>query len=119
VEALIELEKKPFPDYNAALVSPMTIRLSLTGVGSWIDDISRQFAAKGLHVVCEERIKTRKSMVTQMHELHLLAMTDISPGLSQAADDFKAKYMDDLAEDAENGVSSVDGFIVVVGRKPH
>jgi hypothetical protein len=56
-------------------------------------------------------------MLTQMNELHLISMMDIPKGLSEAADKFKDKYLEALTDDFANGVSSIDGFITIVGRK--
>lgn len=57
-------------------------------------------------------------MLLQMNELHLLAMMDVPKGLSKAVDEFKAKHLEAMEEDNQRGVSSIDGFIVVVGQKP-
>jgi hypothetical protein len=72
----------------------------------------------GLKILAEDRIQTRPSMLLQMNELHLLAMMDIPTGLSKAVDEFKAKYLKELEEDNQRGISSIDGFIIVVGQKP-
>jgi hypothetical protein len=70
----------------------------------------------GLEVLAEERIETRSSLLTQMNELHLLSLMDVPHGLSEAVDNFKERHFDALAEGSAKGVSSVDSFIVVVGR---
>ena len=75
-------------------------------------------SAKGLQVLAEDRIETRLNLLMQMNELHLLSFMDIPAGLNKAVDDFKEKYFDALAEDSAKGVSSVDSYVVVVGRKP-
>jgi hypothetical protein len=72
----------------------------------------------GLEIIAEDRFQTKLSMLTQMNELHLLAMMDVPAGLSKSVDEFKEKYLEDLAEENQKGVSSIDGFICVVGRKP-
>ena len=74
--------------------------------------------AKGLKVLALDRIKTRPSMLTQMNELHLLSMMDVPKGLSGAVDEFRDAHLDALAEEYRKGVSTLDGFICVVGRKP-
>ncbi|KAH3950561.1 hypothetical protein HBI56_204430 [Parastagonospora nodorum] len=102
VNALIALEKNPFPNYNAF----------------WVNDIAREFTKTGLDVITEDRVKTRKSMLMQMNELHLLSMMDIQEGLSKAVDEFKEEHLDTLTEDFAHGVTSVDGFITIVGKKP-
>ncbi|KAF2728063.1 hypothetical protein EJ04DRAFT_516849 [Polyplosphaeria fusca] len=102
IDAMIAMEKEPFPNYNAA----------------WVNDIGPAMREAGLEVVVEDRLQTKKSMLLQMNELHLLSLMDVPPGLSQAIDDFKEKWLDHVAEDNRRGVSSVDGFIWVVGRKP-
>lgn len=75
-------------------------------------------SSNGLQVLVEDRIETRPSLLTQMNELHLLALVDLPAGLSTTADEFKEKYVDTLVKDSAKGVSSVDRFIVVVARKP-
>ncbi|PVH97414.1 hypothetical protein DM02DRAFT_597673 [Periconia macrospinosa] len=102
VEALIELEKNPFPNYNFR----------------WINSIAPVMAAEGLDVVVEERIETRASLLTQMHELHLIALLDIPRGMSETVDTFKANYFDDLASDNAKGIASVDNFKIIIARKP-
>ncbi|KAF2187593.1 hypothetical protein K469DRAFT_704495 [Zopfia rhizophila CBS 207.26] len=102
VKALINLEQNPFPNYNA----------------SWVLEIAPTMASLGLEIIAEDRFQTKRSMLTQMNELHLLAMMDIPAGLSKPVDEFKEKYLEDLAEENQKGVSSIDGFICVVGRKP-
>ena len=84
----------------------------------WTNDIAPSMASKGLEVVAAETHETRKSMLLQINELHLIAMMDIPPGLSQAVDGFKEKWLEELAKDSQRGVSSVDGYVWVVGRKP-
>lgn len=73
--------------------------------------------SSGLEIVAEDRIQMKPSMLTQMNELHLLAMMDVPTGLSKAIDEFKEKYLEALEEEYRKGVSSLDGFICVVGRK--
>ncbi|CAI6331423.1 unnamed protein product [Periconia digitata] len=102
VEALIEMEKHPFPNYNHA----------------WVNSIAPAMSAEGLDVLVEERIQTRKSLLTQMHEMHMLALIDVPPGLSEAIDTFKEKHFSTVAEDCAKGVSSVDSFLTVIARKP-
>lgn len=83
-----------------------------------MNGIAREFTKAGLDVITEDRIKTRNSMLTQMNELHLLSMMDIQEGLSKAVDEFKDKHLDTLTDDFAHGVTSVDGFITIVGKKP-
>lgn len=70
----------------------------------------------GLEVLIEQRIETRLSLLTQMNELHLLALIDMPQGLSETVDKFKEHHFDALAVGSAKGVSSVDSFIVVVAR---
>lgn len=71
----------------------------------------------GLEVLAEDRIATTLSLLPQMNELHLLALMDIPQGLSVAVDEFREKHLQGLQEEYRNGVSTIDGFITVVGRK--
>lgn len=72
----------------------------------------------GIELVAEDRLQTKKSMLLQMNELHMLSFMDIPKGVSPAIDEFKGKWLDRVAEDNRRGVSSVDGFIWIVGKKP-
>ncbi len=54
----------------------------------------------------------------QMNELHLLSLVDVPTGLSQAVDGFRETHLEGLMEEYGKGVSTLDGFVCVVGRKP-
>lgn len=71
----------------------------------------------GLEVLVEDRIPTKPWLLPQMNELHLLALMDIPQGLSLAVDEFREEHLQGLQEEYRNGVSTIDGFIAVVGRK--
>jgi hypothetical protein len=71
----------------------------------------------GFQVKIEDRIKVRKSMLPQINELHLISLLDIPSGLSEAIDTFRDENFSSLRKEYENGVSTVDSFICVVGRK--
>ncbi|KAL9036241.1 MAG: hypothetical protein Q9180_004414, partial [Flavoplaca navasiana] len=85
----------------------------------WVDKIGPLMTENGLEVVALDRIKTRLSMLPQINELHLLSMMDVPKGLSAAVDDFRDKHLDVLVNEYRNGISTIDGFICVVGKKPH
>ncbi|ORY11852.1 S-adenosyl-L-methionine-dependent methyltransferase [Clohesyomyces aquaticus] len=101
-QAFIDLQKEPFPGYD-----PL-----------WVNGIASAMTENGLQVAAEDRIRVRASMLPQMNELHLISLMDVQPGLSKAIDDFRDKYMEKLKEEYSNGVSTIDGFITVVGQKP-
>jgi len=71
----------------------------------------------GLQVLAEDRIPTKPSLLPQMNDLHLLALTDIPKGLSPVVDEFREKHFQKLQEEYQRGTSTIDGFICVVGRK--
>ena len=71
----------------------------------------------GFEVIIEDRIATTPWLLPQMNELHLLALMDIPQRLSLAVDEFREKHLQSLQDEYRNGVSTIDGFIVVVGRK--
>ena len=71
----------------------------------------------GLEVVVQDRMQVRRSLLMQMNELHLLSLLDIPKGLSEAVDLFRERHMEGLVEEYGRGVSTVDGFVCVVGRK--
>ena len=75
-------------------------------------------ASAGFEVVAEDRMQVRRSLLTQMNELHLLSLMDVPEGLSQAVDGFREKHLEGLVEEYGQGVSTLDGFMCVVGRKP-
>ena len=74
--------------------------------------------SSGLDVLAQDRIQVRRSLFAQMNELHLLSLMDVPVGLSKAVDEFRHAHLDGLVEEYGNGVSTVDGFVCVVGRKP-
>ena len=71
----------------------------------------------GLEVVAQDRMQVRRSLLTQMNELHLLSLLDVPTGLSEAVDLFRERHLEGLVEEYGKGVSMVDGFVCVVGRK--
>ena len=71
----------------------------------------------GLEVVAQDRMQVRRSLLTQMNELHLLSLLDVPTGLSEAVDLFRERHLEGLVEEYGKGVSTVDGFVCVVGRK--
>ena len=75
-------------------------------------------ASAGLEVVAQDRMQVRRSLLTQLNELHLLSLMDVPTGLSGAVDSFRERHLEGLIEEYEQGVSTVDGFVCVVGRKP-
>ena len=75
-------------------------------------------ASNGLTVIAEDRIKVRNSLLQQMNELHLLSLMDVPEGLSRSIDEFRDRHLQSLVQEYANGVSAVDGFICVVGKKP-
>jgi alpha-D-ribose 1-methylphosphonate 5-triphosphate diphosphatase PhnM len=83
-----------------------------------VNGIANVMVENGLEVAVVDRIKVRPSMLSQMNELHLLSLMDVRPGTSKAIDEYREKYMDTLIEEYRNGVSTIDGFICVVGKKP-
>lgn len=74
--------------------------------------------ASGYDVVVEERIETRKSLLPQMNDIHMLSLLDVPAGLSESIDAFKTGYLDELVTDNSRGMAMLDGFICVVGQKP-
>ena len=75
-------------------------------------------ALAGLEVVAQDRIQVRRSLLMQMNELHLLSLMDVPTGLSEAVDGFRDKHLQGLLDEYGKGVSTVDGFLCVVGKKP-
>lgn len=69
-------------------------------------------------MIADDRITVRNSMLSQLHELHLLAFLDIPPGLSEAIDRYRDEYLEGFQREFEAGVLMVDGFVQVVGQKP-
>lgn len=72
----------------------------------------------GLEILAQDRIRVRRSLLAQMNELHLLSLMDVPVGLSKAVDGFRDAHLEGLVEEYGKGVSTVDGFVCVVGRKP-
>ena len=70
-----------------------------------------------MDVIVEDRIPIRHSLLKQMNELHLLSLMDVPAGLSSAIDRFRETHLQDLVREYESGVSTIDGFLCVVGRK--
>ncbi|MCJ1351570.1 MAG: hypothetical protein MMC33_001554 [Icmadophila ericetorum] len=98
----IDLQKQPFPNYDAL----------------WVNSIAPLMQSAGLSVIAEDRIKVRQSMLSQINELHLLSLMDVPKGLSKAIDAFRDDgWLEKLKGEYKKGVSTVDGFIVVVGKK--
>ena len=71
----------------------------------------------GLDVIAEENVSVRPSLLPQMNDLHLLSMMDVPSGLSKAIDSFRNEHLEGLGAEFKRGVSTVDNFICVVGRK--
>lgn len=72
----------------------------------------------GFEVIAQEQTQVRPSLLTQMNELHLLSVMDVPIGLSQAVDTFRETHLGNLVEEYSRGVSTIDGFVCVLGRKP-
>ncbi|KAF2478183.1 uncharacterized protein BDR25DRAFT_275981 [Lindgomyces ingoldianus] len=100
-QAFISLQKEPFPGYD-----PL-----------WVNNIASAMTECGLKVVAEDRIRVRPSMLPQMNELHLISLMDVRPGISAAIDHFRSNYLVQLQDEYSKGVSTIDGFITVVGKK--
>jgi hypothetical protein len=83
---------------------------------SSIEDVMKE---NGLDVVTADRTAVRPSMLRQVNDLHLLSMMDARPGLSDAIDSFRGKYMDALIDEFRKGVAIVDGFVCIVGKKAY
>ena len=75
-------------------------------------------ASVGFSVIAQESIQCRPSFLMQMNELHLLSLMDVPTGLSKAVDDFRGKHLERLLGEYSEGVSTLDGFLCVVARKP-
>lgn len=75
-------------------------------------------ASAGLELVAQDRMQVRRSLLMQMNELHLLSLMDVPTGLSEAVDNFRERHLKELVEEYDKGVSTIDGFLCVVGRKP-
>ena len=74
-------------------------------------------AVAGLEVVAQDRMQARRSLLMQMNELHLLSLMDVPTGLSEAVDGFREKHLEGLMDEYGKGVSTIDGFVCVVGKK--
>ena len=85
---------------------------------SWVLEIGPTMTSVGLEVVAHDRMQVRQSLLMQMNELHLLSLMDVPTGLSEAVDRFRDKHLGGLMEEYGKGVSTVDGFVCVVGKKP-
>ena len=75
-------------------------------------------ASAGLEVIAQDRMQVRRSLLMQLNELHLLSLKDVPTGLSEAVDLFRETHLEGLVEEYGKGVSTVDGFVCVVGRRP-
>ena len=75
-------------------------------------------ASAGLKVVAQDRMQVRPSLLMQLNELHLLSLMDVPTGLSEAVDLFRERHLEGLVEEYDKGVSTVDGFVCVVGKRP-
>ena len=84
---------------------------------SWVLDIAPAMESAGMGIIAQDRIPVKHSLLHQMNELHLLSIMDVPEGLSQAMDEYREQNLQRLVEEYDSGVSTVDGFICVVGRK--
>lgn len=112
----------PSPDYNALQLACFLLSKfgtnKLTNHARWVNDIEEEMRHNGFGRVTVDRI-FRPSILSQINELHLLSITDVRPGLSKAINAYREKYMNQLIHEYGNGVSTMDGCICVIGKKPH
>lgn len=83
----------------------------------WVNEIAPAMARNGLLVEVEEKIQVRPSMLPQMNELHLISLLDVPLGVSKPIDEFRQKHFEGLKQEYSQGVSTIDGFICIVGKK--
>lgn len=73
--------------------------------------------AAGLQVRTDDQITVRPSLLPQLSDLHLLSLMDVPVGLSPAIDTFREKHLDDMVNEFQRGIATVDGFRCVVGQR--